>query len=58
MYVHLREKGFEHKSRVFFNFLCVFYLKHFYFLEELSEILSYMYIGLHVKYPLFFLSFN
>ena len=33
------------------------YLKHFSFLEELSEILLKMYIGLHVKYWLFLLDF-
>ena len=33
-------------------------LKHVYFLEEMSEIFSYMYMGLHVKYPLFVSYFN
>jgi len=30
------------------------HLKHFSFEAELSELLSEMYIGLHVKYQLFF----
>jgi hypothetical protein len=33
-----------------FDFLCNFSLKHFSFLEEFSEILLYMYIGLYVQY--------
>jgi hypothetical protein len=33
-------------------------LKYFPFWEELSEILTQMYIGLHVNYPLFLLDFN
>ena len=35
-----------------------FYLKYISFKEELSEIWSKMYIGLHVKYPLFLSGFN
>ena len=41
-----------------FLFLYKFYLKHFSFWEELSEIWSKVYIGLHVKYPLFLSDFN
>jgi len=40
----------EHKICVSF-FLNDFCLKHFLFQEEVNEVLSYMYIGLHVKYP-------
>ena len=36
-----------------FDFLYNLRLKHFSFYEELSEMLSKMYIGLHVTYPLF-----
>ena len=36
-----------------FDFLYNLGMKHFPFREESSEILSYMYMGLHVKYPLF-----
>jgi hypothetical protein len=35
-----------------------FRLKHFLFQEEFSEVLSQMYISLHVKYPLFLSDFN
>ena len=35
-----------------------FYLKHFSFKEEMSEIWRQMHIGLHVKYPLFLWDFN
>ena len=41
-----------------FDFLYNLRLKHFSFYEELSEMLSKMYIGLHVKYPLLLLDFN
>ena len=41
-----------------FDFLYNFCLKHFSFYEELSKIWSNMYIGLHVKYPLFLSDFN
>jgi hypothetical protein len=40
-----------------FRFSLNFCLKHFVFWEELSEV-SKMYIGLHVKYLLFFSDFN
>jgi hypothetical protein len=44
------------------NIKCVFSvhfcLKHFTFSEEMSGILSKMYTGLHVKYPLFLSDFN
>ena len=43
----------EHKMRVLF--FLQFCLKQFSFQEELSEVWSKMYIGLHVKYT-FFLS--
>ena len=33
-------------------------LKHFSFWEELIDILSQMYIAVHVKYPLFLSDFN
>jgi len=46
----------EHKMR--FDFLYNFRLKHFLFYEELSEIWSKMYIGLHVNHPLFLSDFN
>ena len=32
--------------------------KYFSFLEEFSKIVSYMYVGIHAKYPLFLTSFN
>ena len=41
-----------------FDFLYNVCLRHFSFLEELSEIWSNMYIGLRVKYPLFLSEFN
>jgi hypothetical protein len=41
-----------------FDFLYNVCLKPFSSLEELSEIWSEMYIGLHVKYPLFLSDFN
>ena len=41
-----------------FDFLYNFCLKHFSLWEELREIWSKMYIGLHVKCPLFVLDFN
>ena len=41
-----------------FSFSLQFCLKHFSFQDELREILSQIYIGLHVKYPLFLLDFN
>ena len=40
------------------DFLYNFCLKYFSLSEELGEIQSKMFIGLHVKYPLFFLDFN
>jgi len=43
---------------VSFNFLYNFFLKHFSFSEEFSEILSQMHTGLHVKQPLFLSEFN
>jgi hypothetical protein len=41
-----------------FDFLYKFCLKYFSFQEEFIEILSQMYIGLHVKHPLFWSDFN
>jgi len=53
---------FEEKKlwtqKVCFDFLYNFCLKHFSFWEELSEIWSKMYIGLHVKYRLFLSDFD
>jgi hypothetical protein len=43
---------------VCFDFLYNFCLKHFSFQEELIEILSQMYTGLHVNHPLFLSDFN
>jgi len=45
-------------QNVCFDFLYNFCLKHFSFYDELNEICSKMYIGLHVKYPLFLSDFN
>ena len=41
-----------------FGLLCNFCLKHFSFLEQFWEIWSQMYIGRHVKCPLFYSDFN
>jgi hypothetical protein len=41
-----------------FDYLYNFCLKHFWLWEEFKEILSQMYTGLHVKYPLFLSDFN
>jgi hypothetical protein len=46
------------KQNMCFDFLYKICLKHFQFWEEFSDVLSYMYICLHVKYPLFLLDFN
>ena len=46
------------KSLIQLCFLYNFCLKHSSFLHELSEILPYTYIGLHVKCPLFLSDFN
>jgi hypothetical protein len=48
----------ELTENVCFDFLCNFRLKHFSFKEKLSEMWSDVYIGLHVKYPLFLSDFN
>jgi len=40
------------------DFLKYFVLKYFSFLEELSEMLSKLYIGLRVQYLLFLSDFN
>jgi len=47
----------EEEVIVCFDFLYNFCLKYFSFSEEMSEILSKMYIP-HVKYPLFLSDFN
>ena len=47
---YFRKKIFEYK--MCFDFLYNFCLKHFSLCEELTEILSYMWKSLHVKYPL------
>jgi len=52
-----KKKIIEYKLFVPIFFL-KFCLKHFVFLEELSEILLKMYIGLHVKYLLLLSDFN
>ena len=41
-----------------FDFLYKFCLKNFSFWEEMREVCLEMYIGLHVKYPLFLSDFN
>jgi len=46
------------EQKVCFDFLYKFCLKYFSFIEELSEILSKMYMGLHVQYSLFLSDFN
>jgi len=52
-----RKNGFEHRKCVLIFFYKVF-LKSASFSEEFSEILSYVYIHLYVKYPLFMSDFN
>jgi hypothetical protein len=44
-----RKKVIKHKMCVFISYIC---LKHFSFWEEFSEIVLWMCVGLHVKYPL------
>jgi hypothetical protein len=51
-----RKKVAEHKTC--FDFSCYVCLKHFSFQEELSEIWSKLYIGLHVKYYVFLSHLN
>ena len=53
-----RKKVIEHKMRVFFFISLQLLSENFSFLEELSEIWSKMYIGLHVNYPLFLSYFD
>jgi hypothetical protein len=48
----------ENEQNVCLDFLYNFYLKHFSFYEEMSELLSKMFIGLHVKYQLFLSDFT
>jgi len=43
---------------MYFDFIYNFYLKYFSFQEEMGEILSYMYLGLQIQYPLFQSDFN
>jgi len=47
----------EHKMCVLI-FSTTFCVKHLSFWEEFSEVLSYMYIGIHIKYSLFLSDFN
>jgi hypothetical protein len=51
-----REEVIEHKKCSDFHYK--FCLKHFSFQEELSEKLSWIHIGLHVRHPLFLSDFN
>jgi hypothetical protein len=46
------------KVNCVFCFLYGFYLKHFYFYEDVSSIWSKTYTGLHVVYPLILSDFN
>jgi len=41
-----------------FDFLHYFQLKHFSFLQEMSKILSYMFVDFHLKYLLVLSDFN
>jgi hypothetical protein len=54
-WLDFREKVREHKMSVFIFCVC---LKQFSFQEELSEMLSYVFRWLHVKYVLFLSDFN
>jgi len=50
------KKNTEHKMCVYFLYdLC---LKYFSFWEEMSELLSKMYVVLHIKHPLFLSDIN
>jgi len=51
-----QEKVTEHENE-YFDIFYVF-LKHFSFWEKWCEVLSYIYVGLHVMYLLFLLDFN
>jgi hypothetical protein len=55
-------KWLDFRKKKLTNIQCVFSvlfcLKHFTFWEEMGGILSKMYTGLHVKYPLFLSDFN
>ena len=44
--------------KMYFDFLYSFSLQYFSFWEYFSRILSYMLLGLHIKYPLFLSDFN
>jgi len=46
------------KHKICFDFFYKFFRTHFSFNEEFSEILSQIYLGLHVEYPLFLSGFN
>jgi hypothetical protein len=46
------------ESKICSNFLYNCCPKHFWFKKEFSEICSKLYIGLHIKYPIFFSDFN
>jgi len=41
-----------------FDYLYNFGVKHFSFCKEISEMILYMYIGVHVKCPLLLSDFN
>jgi len=45
-------------KKSFFYFPHKFCLQYFSFKDELSEILPYVYTGIHLKYPLFLTDFN
>jgi hypothetical protein len=53
----IKKQKIEHKMCVF-DLLYKFCLKHFSFQEDLSEIWSEKYVGLHAKYTLFLSFFN
>ena len=60
---HFRINGtiFEKKvigHKMCFDLLYKFCLKHFSFKDEMNEILSKMYIGLQLQYPVFSSDFN
>jgi len=52
------KKRQKQEQKACFDFLYNFCLKHVSLQEEMSEIFSKLYIGLHVNYPLFLSDFN
>jgi len=52
--MHDRKKSYS-TQYVYIYLLYKLYLEYFSFQEELSKILSWSYVGLHVKYLLFLL---